>query len=338
MEAVYALGDFELQSGQTLPDAKLSYETHGESNQARDNVIVYPTWYGGRHPENAAFIGEGKALDPTKYFIVVPDMFGNGLSSSPSNTPPPNDRARFPLTTTYDNVIAQHRLLTEEFGVKKVALAIGYSMSGQQAFHWGALFPEMVERIGSICGTSKTSPHNWLFLEGLKTSMHADAAWAGGDYDSPPEAGIRAFATIYAGWFGSQTFYREGLHLGILGQQFASMQEYLDFVTTLFGSFDANDLLAMVATWQAADVSAHPTFEGDHNKALGAITAKALVMPCRWDLYFPPEDNQLEVARMPNAELKVIESIWGHLVGHPAIAPEAGTAFIDGAIGELLLS
>ena len=112
MEAVYALGDFELQSGQTLPDAKLSYETHGELNQARDNVIVYPTWYGGWHPENAAFIGAGKALDPTKYFIVVPDMFGNGLSSSPSNTPPPNDRARFPLTTTYDNVIAQHRLLT----------------------------------------------------------------------------------------------------------------------------------------------------------------------------------------------------------------------------------
>ncbi len=89
METVYKLGDFELQSGYTLPDAKLSYETHGELNQARDNVIVYPTWYGGRHPENAAFIGEGKALDPTKYFIVVPDMFGNGLSSSPSNTPLP---------------------------------------------------------------------------------------------------------------------------------------------------------------------------------------------------------------------------------------------------------
>ena len=127
-------------------------------NLARDNVIVYPTWYGGRHPENAAFIGEGKALDPTKYFILVPDMFGNGLSSSPSNTPLPNDRARFPLTTTYDNVIAQHRLLTEELGVKNIVLVIGYSMSGQQAFPWGALFPEMVERIAAICGILQNIP------------------------------------------------------------------------------------------------------------------------------------------------------------------------------------
>lgn len=336
MEAVFDLGAFRLQSGDTLPNAKLSYETHGELNQGRDNVVVYPTWYGGRHSDNREFIGDGRALDSSEYFIVVPDMFGNGLSSSPSNTPAPFDRARFPLITPYDNVIAQRRLLTEEFGVERIALVIGYSMSAQQAFHWAALYPDAVERIAAICGSSKTSPHNWLFLEGVKTAMRADAAWAGGDYESPPEAGIRAFATVYAGWFASQTFYRNGTHLSLLGQQFSSMTEYLDFITSIFGTFDANDLLAMVATWQAADVSAHPNFEGDVKAALGAMSARALVMPCQMDLYFPPEDNELEVAAMPNATLNVIPSTWGHLAGHPGLAPSEDVAFMESAVRELL--
>ena len=111
---------------------------------------------------------------------------------------------------------------------------------------------------------------------------------------------------------------------------------YLDFVTSIFGTFDANDLLAMVATWQAADVGAHPNFEGDVKAALGAMSARALVMPCQTDLYFPPEDNELEVAAMPNVTLSVIPSTWGHLAGHPGLAPPEDVAFMERAVRELL--
>ena len=212
-EATFELGDFALSSGTVLPDARLAYAIHGELNAAKDNVIVYPTWYAGTHHDNAGMIAPGRAIDPDRYFIVVPDQFSNGLSSSPSNAPPPYDRARFPLVTPYDNVTAQRRMLAEVFGVDSVALVVGFSMSGQQAYHWAAAYPDVVRRIAVICGSAKTSPHNWLFLEGVKLALRADAARNAGDYESQPEVGLRAFGTVYAGWAASQAFFREGLHL-----------------------------------------------------------------------------------------------------------------------------
>ena len=306
----FDLGDFPLLSGEVLRSASLAYKTHGELSARRDNVIVYPTWYAGRHTSNEGSIGEDLALDPSRYFIVVPNQFGNGLSSSPSNSPAPQDRMRFPLVHPYDNVRAQHRLLTERYGIDRVKLVVGFSMSGQQAFHWGALYPDMVERIAPICGSARTAVHNFVFLEGVKAALTADCAWADGEYTSPPVAGLRAFSRVYAGWYASQSFFREGLH-----DTGGGVEGFLAGAERSFARFDANDLLAMLATWQAADIGAHPRFGGNLAAALGAIRARAVVMPSRTDLYFPPEDNEIEVAQMPNAELRVIPSIRGHLAG-----------------------
>lgn len=118
-------GDVELREGATLRDAKLAYKTYGTLNADKSNAIVYPTWYSGRHWENEWLIGSGMALDPEHYFIIVPNMLGNGLSSSPSNTPPPYDRARFPNVTFQDNIAGQHKLVTEHFGIQKLALVTG---------------------------------------------------------------------------------------------------------------------------------------------------------------------------------------------------------------------
>src|SRR5690242_12332485 len=107
---IFDLGDYLLQSGETLPQARLAYTTHGALDAARSNAIVFPTHYGGRHTDNEWLIGPGKPLDTERYFVIVPNMLGNGESSSPSNTPPPYDRGRFPHVTIYDNVAAQHRL------------------------------------------------------------------------------------------------------------------------------------------------------------------------------------------------------------------------------------
>jgi homoserine O-acetyltransferase/O-succinyltransferase len=85
----FDLGDVVLQGGATLRNAKLAYKAYGQLNGDKSNAIVYPTWYSGRHWDNEWLIGEGMALDPANYFIIVPNMLGNGLSSSPSNTPPP---------------------------------------------------------------------------------------------------------------------------------------------------------------------------------------------------------------------------------------------------------
>src|SRR5215467_12893726 len=142
---IFELGDVVLQSGITLRQAKLAYKTYGELSARRDNVIVMPTYYGGQHGDTEAMMAAGRALDPQKYFIIVPNMFGNGLSSSPSNTSPPFDRAAFPNITVYDNVVCQHRLVTEHLGIEQIRLVVGFSMGAQQAFQWGALYPDMVQ-------------------------------------------------------------------------------------------------------------------------------------------------------------------------------------------------
>ena len=330
---VFEAGDVLLQSGIVLPATKVAYRTFGHLNAARDNAIVYPTHYSGTHDNNAWAVGSGMALDPEKYFIVVPNMLGNGVSSSPSNTPAPHDGPHFPLVTVRDNVLLQHRLVSELFGIRTLTLVTGHSMGAQQAYQWAALFPDMVRRLAPFCGSARTSRHNWLFLEGCKSALLADTAFAGGDYIVPPIAGIRAFARVYAGWAWSQTFFRQRLDRERLG--LPSMEAFLaEIWEPSFLAHDANNLLAMLATWQAADISADLRFDGKIEKALAAITANAIVMPCRTDLYFPPEDSEIEVAHMPHAELRVIPSVWGHMAGG-GINPE-DVHFINAALEDLL--
>ena len=114
------------------------------------------------------------------------------------------------------------------------------------------------------------------------------------------------------------------------------MQAFLDAMVAGFSSWDANDLICMLHTWQSADVSNHPELNGDLKAALSSIKCPAMVMPCTTDLYFPPEDNQIEVGMMPNAELRIIQSVYGHIAAHPAMAPFEDLRFIDQGLMDLL--
>ncbi|HEY9620316.1 MAG TPA: alpha/beta fold hydrolase [Crinalium sp.] len=329
---IFELGDVVLQSGQVLPSAKLAYATYGKLNAYKDNAIVFPTHYGGTHRSNAALIGSGGPLDSDQYFIIVPNLFGNGVSSSPSNTPAPYDGPNFPRVTLYDNVGCQHRLITEKFGIEQLALVLGWSMGAQQAYHWATLYPEQVGRILPYCGSAKTSVHNWVFLEGIKAALTADETWQAGHYKTPPVRGLKAFGRVYAGWAYSQAFYREGLYREL---GFDSAAALLTWWEEDHVDWDANDLLAMLWSWQHADISDNPIYQGDFERALRSLTSKAIVMPSETDLYFPPEDNAIEVSLMPNAELRIIPSIWGHCAGGPGYNAE-DTAFIKTAIQDLL--
>jgi homoserine O-acetyltransferase len=207
-------------------------------------------------------------------------------------------------------------------------------MGALQTFHWGALYPDMVERILPFCGSAKCSRHNFVFLEGVKAALTADDAWRGGWYDEPPTKGLRAMARVYAGWGFSQAFYREQLDIKALG--YSSLEDFLiAFWEGFFLPKDANNLLTMLWTWQHGDLSDNETYRGDLDAALGAITAKAIVMPGQTDLYFPPEDSEYEVAKMPNAELRAMPSIWGHFAVGPGLSP-ADVGFLDEALKELL--
>lgn len=303
----FELGDLRLQSGEILPDAKLAYKTYGKLNSNGDNVIVFPTAYCGDHYDNEWLIGEEMALNPDEYFIVVPNMFGNGLSSSPSNRP---DLARggFPLVTPFDNVVAQHRLLYEKLDIAEIALATGFSMGAIQAYHWAALFPNEVRRLLPFCGAAKVAHHNWVFLEGIRSVLTV----ADGNV-ADERAVLRAAGRVYAGWAYSQAFYREQLWRDL---GFETLEAFLEgFWDNLFLNKSRLDLLAMLATWQHADISGNDLYQGNFNLALGSITAKTVVMPGSTDLYFTVDDSELEVPYIPDGALAVLKSKWGHAAG-----------------------
>ena len=331
---IWDAGDLELQSGEILPSARLAYKTYGELNANGDNVVVLPTFYTGSHMRNEGFFGPGRAIDPARHFVVSVNLFGNGISSSPSNTPAPCNAANFPSVTLYDNVRAQYRLLTEKLGVKRVALVTGWSMAGCQSFQWAAQYPNFVAAILPFCASAKTSEHNIVFLEGVKAALQADAVYADGNYSSPPLKGLKAFGRVYAGWAFSQTFYREQMYR-LKG--FNSAEELLQDWEQDHLDWDANDLLCKLWTWQQGDISANTLYNGDFKAALNAIKAKTIVIVCDNDLYFRPEDNQIEIEHIAGGELRIYESPWGHCVASPGNDPEF-ERYLDQAISELLVN
>lgn len=308
----FLIKDFELQCGITLPEVELVYETYGTLNAERTNVVLYPTSYGAQHTDVDWLVRPGSILDPTDWFVLMPNMFGNGLSTSPSNCEAAKAKGFY--FTHFDNVRAQAALL-DKLGIEQLALAYGWSMGAQQAYHWGVLYPDRIERIAAICGTAKTTDHNRVFLYSLRAALQGDPAWNGERFEGIPDKGLHTFTQIYASWAASQAYYRAKPYLE---WGFESLEDYLlRSWEAGYRKRDPHNLLAMIETWLHCDVGENPTYEGDYKKALGSITAKTLVMPATTDLYFTPEDCEAEAALIKNSTYLPIDSIWGHRAGNP---------------------
>lgn len=309
---VLELPNVLLQKGGLLPVARLVYKTLGKLSSGRDNAVLVPTWYSGTHSDIETFmIGEGRALDPRKFFIVMPNLLGNGLSSSPSNSPPPNERGRFPKVTIHDNVRMQHVLLTEKLGLTRIHLVTGWSMGACQTFQWAAQFPDMVRAACPIAGSARTASFNKVFLLALQRALELDPVFADGFYDRPPVRGLKAFAAIYAGWGTSEPFYRTEVYRAFGASNYQEHVAY--FWEPFFLRCDANNLLSQLWTWLHSDISDNPVYGGNYETALGAIKARTIVVPVDNDRYFPPADSEYEAQRIPGAECRVIRSIWGHM-------------------------
>ena len=328
----FSIQDFSLQCGAVLPEATIIYKTYGELNSDRTNVILYPTSYGAQHTDIEWLVQPDSILDPSQYFIIIPNMFGNGLSSSPSNDRACGLAESGFYFTHLDNIRAQKQLL-ESLGIDRLALVYGWSMGAQQAYHWGALYSELVERVAALCGTAKTTDHNKIFLQSLRTALTADPAWNGTRFEAIPDRGLKAFARIYASWAASQAYYRQGIYYQF---GYDSLEDYLvRGWEANYRQRDPHNLLAMIDTWLHCDVGNNPTYQGNYQQALRSITAKTLVMPATTDLYFIPKDCKAEADLISNAEYLPIPSIWGHRAGNPYQNPE-DEMFIRKAVRKLL--
>lgn len=316
-EGEHRLGDLPLHRGGVLPDARLVWRAHGTLAPARDNVVLYPTSYSAQHPDIEWLIGPDGVLDPGEWFIVIPNMFGNGLSTSPSTAPD-----GWPgLVTAWDNVSAQRRLLRKVWGIERLRCVYGWSMGAQQAYHWSVAFPDEVESVVVNCGSARTSTHNRVFLAGLLATLEAAPEHTGaGRFSTQPFGALDAFGRIYAGWALSQDFYRAGLHLSALGAPDLETFLRTDWVER-FGRRHAADLHAQLLTWDAGDVSDHPRFGGDLPAALRSVRARVLLMPGETDLYFRVADNEAEASHLRHVALRPIPSVWGHRAGNPVGNP-----------------
>lgn len=307
------IGDLVLEEGETLRDCKLAYRTHGELNAARDNAILVTTWFSGTGKVmEDVYVGAGHALDPSKYFIVIVDQIGGGLSSSPHNTPGAQSMGYFPKVRIGDDVNAQHRLLKDEFGISALTMVFGGSMGGQQVYEWAVRYPDMVKRAAVIAATACNSFHDFMFTETLIGAVTSDPNWKGGWYGRSEEVreGLSRMAGIFAvmGW--STEFYEKKRWQSLLGM--SSERDFINGVMrAYFAPMDANNLLCKAWKWQRGDVSRHTG--GDLAKALGQIKAKCYVMPISHDMFFPPRDCEAECRQIPHAEFRVIEAIEGHM-------------------------
>jgi homoserine O-acetyltransferase/O-succinyltransferase len=331
----FEAGDLQLRSGEVLRGARLSWKAHGTLSAARDNVVLYPCSYSAQHTDLEWLIGPDGILDPTRWFIVIPDMLGNGLSSSPSNTPDYPD-----LVTVADNVHLQRRFLREQFGIERLAAVYGWSMGGLQAYHWAALFPDAVERAIVVCGVARTAVHNRVFLRALMATLEAAPEHLGrGRFSAEPQAAKRAFGRIYAGWALSQDFYRAGKHLASGPPPNLGAPDLDTFIRTqweeVFQAHVAPNLYARLRTWETADIADNDLYAGDLTRALRAIQARVLLLPGATDLYFRVADNEAELPHLRDAELRPIPSVWGHRAGNPKENPR-DIAFIRDAVRDWL--
>lgn len=328
---IFELGDFPLTSGYTLPGAKLSYKTHGTLCAAKDNAILFPHFLGGAPEMLEGWIGEGRPLDPSRYFIILPGQFGNGASTSPSNATPPFERGAFPAMKFADDVVAQHRLVTEHLGIQELQLVLGWSTGGLQTYEWAVRYASRVKRVAAIATAPRPSPWTRLWLKTLIEEPHtSDPAYNRGYYASQEamQAGLRRQAHGTALTLPPHNFYHDELwrNLG-----FASLD---DFISRFWEAFwlpqDPNNLICQARKAQAAD----PSNGGDLDAALATITAKTLVIAFTGDPMFPPDEGRHDAERIPDATFKQIDSIYGHLATFGLSGDDVKA--VDAALRELL--
>src|SRR5690242_17855465 len=312
---LYGMGDLKLESGEVIKDFSISYVTHGTLNAQKSNAILMVTAISGNHHRLDFLIGPGKALDPTKYFIVCTDAIGNGLTTSPSNSQA-LPHMKFPKFVLRDMVTSQQKLM-EHLGIKHVVAVIGPSMGGMQTLQWGVSHPDFMDSVVALVPLAKTPAWSVVVMEASRKAIMLDPAWNGGNYTSPPVNGLRLYRDIL-GFLAARSpeMYR---------YQFTNQADVLPWLKTQEDAqiplFDANDWIYQTWAYDAHDVGTTPGMNGDYVKALRAIKAKTLIMTGTKDL-LNPEWEPREAARYIR-DVRVMTISPGQVTAHAS----AGGAF-----------
>jgi homoserine O-acetyltransferase/O-succinyltransferase len=317
---LYNEGDLKLESGEAIKDFSISYVTHGTLNANKSNAILMVTAISGNHHRIDFMIGPGKALDPEKYFIICTDAISNGLTTSPSNSKV-QPRMQFPKFVIRDMVESQYRLVREKFGIDHLVAVIGPSMGGMQTLQWGVSHPDFMDALVAMVPLTKTPAWTVAVLQASREAIMNDPAWKDGNYEAPPEKGIRLWRDILNLAARTPDMY---------SAQFKNGMEVLPWMTeqenAMMKAFDADDWIYQTWAYERHDVGTTPGFGGDTAKALASIRAKTLILTGTKDLLNPEFESKEMGKNIPGVTMMTISP--GTVTGH-ASAGGAGAADVE---------
>jgi homoserine O-acetyltransferase len=315
-----SLGDFHLQDGQTIKDFRIGYRTFGALNAAKSNAVMIPTWFTGTSKELEGAVGPGRLIDPSKYFVILVDAIGDGVTSSPSNSPL-QPRMNFPRFTILDMVRAEHELATRKLKLSHLHAVMGISMGGTQTFQWMVSYPRFMTDAIPIVGSPKLTSYDLLLWKAEEHAIEADCHWNHGNYTAMPVAGMRAAADIHTLNLTTPEYRVEHT----TPEAFPHFLESTERRT--LRSFDANDWIRQLQAMMADDVS--KPFGGSMRKAAAAVRARVLVVPAQQDHMVNPAPA-IAFARLIHAKVLLLTSDCGHL------SPGCQAGMLDREVAQFL--
>jgi homoserine O-acetyltransferase/O-succinyltransferase len=313
-----ALGECKLDSGQQIKDCRLGYRTWGHLNAGSSNAVLFPTWFTGASSQIASNIGAGKLVDPTKYFVIVVDAFGDGVSSSPSNSKN-QPRMQFPAFTTRDMVRAEYRLATETLHLKHLHAVMGISMGGMQTFEWIVDYPDFMDLAIPIVGSTRLTSYDLLLWDSEEDAVRADPGWHAGNYEKSPA--MPQVAILHEMNVSTPSYYAREV------SRAAFAERYKSYGASGAIEFDANDRIYQLEAMIRHDIARGGSMEGVARR----VHAKVLVVPSQQDHMVNP-GPALEFAKLLGAKVFLLTSDCGHLAAGceaDKLNPAVG-AFLDG--------
>jgi homoserine acetyltransferase len=300
------LGTCTTARGEAIHDCRIGYRTFGRLNARRTNVVLVPTWHGGRSETMTFILGPDGWLDTTRWFTILMDAPGNGVSISPSNSRAQPGR-RFPRLTFADLVAAEHRVVTEHLGIRRLHAVVGWSMGGMQAIEYALRFPEAVDRIVSVAGTPRMGSYDMYWVRSMLTLIDlAD---------------------------------RSGLARDTLALRLAELWHTVATTPGKENALPRDGVAAMIAAEARADwIGFHPEDNRVHLEALasfdalGEVRRTGVTPEPRMLLLFMPDDHVTtaesfrEFARLTGSGAVEFPSACGHM------APVCETAAIGGHV------
>ena len=308
---------FQLECGVTLPSLSIAYDTFGQMNTERNNIV----WVCHALTANSDVadwwphtVEEGCFLDPAKYFTVCANFLGShyGTTGPLSINPATGEPwyGDFPLVTVRDMVRA-HQLLAEHLGIERVKLLIGSSIGGFQCLEWCVMQPDFAEHAAFIATTPRTKPWASAFNESQRMAIEGDPSFG----ERKAEAGLNGMATARSIALLS---YRGGMAYDKTQEDADPDQVSFQRRVLSYQRYQGEKLRRRFNAYsyyrlsQAVDSHNIARGRGSVEEVLRGIKAKSLVVAITSDILFPPSDHSVMVENIPSVEYHLIDSDFGH--------------------------